>query len=292
MNRATAAYDKQRQSVLGRAMAYVEAGSGDPIVFLHGNPTSSYLWRNIMPHVQDRGRCIAPDLIGMGDSDKLPDSGPESYSFVEHRRYLDALLDLLGVKARITFVVHDWGSALCFDWAYRHPDAVKGIAYMEAIVKPGAWSEMSAQGRQLFQAYRSPAGEQLILEQNAFIETNLPRTILRPLSEEELAQYRRPFAEPGEARRPMLTWARQLPIDGDPADVTEIVTTYGAWLAHSAVPKLFIQSDPGAMAPSAREFCRTWPAQRVVTVRGHHTPQEDSPEEIGRALAVWMETLP
>ena len=288
---ATCPYQKQRRQVLGHNMAYVDEGSGDPIVFLHGNPASSYLWRNIIPHMQGLGRCLAPDLIGMGDSDKLPESGPASYTFVQHRRYLDALLDLLGVKERVTFVVHDWGSALGFDWASRHPDAVKGIAYMEAIVKPGSWSEMSDLARQLFQAYRSPAGEQLILEENRFIEVNLPNTMLRTLTDEEMDQYRRPFAEPGEARRPMLTWARQLPIDGEPAEVTEIVTAYGAWLAHSPIPKLFIQSEPGTMAPSAREFCRTWPAQSEVTVRGRHYPQEDSPDEVGQAIARWLATL-
>lgn len=285
-------YQKRRQDILGRQMAYVEVGSGDPIVFLHGNPASSYVWRNVIPHVERLGRCIAPDLIGMGDSDKLSDSGPGSYTFVEHQRYLDALLDALGVGERVTLVVHDWGSALGFDWAYRHPDAVKGIAYMEAIVKPRAWSELPERGRQLFQAYRSPTGERMILEDNAFIEVNLPNTILRRLTEEELEQYRRPFAEPGEGRRPMLAWARQLPIDGEPPDVTEIVTTYGQWLSRCFVPKLFIQSDPGTLSPSERDFCRAWPAQSEITVRARHYPQEDSPDEVGQALASWLRTLP
>lgn len=284
-------YQKKRQRVLGLEIAYVDEGQGDPIVFLHGNPTYSYLWRNIIPHMQGLGRCIAPDLIGMGDSQKLPDSGPGSYTFVEHRRYLDALLEALGIRERVTFVVHDWGSALGFDWAYRHPDAVKGIAYMEAIVKPYTWREYPEAARQIFQMLRSPAGEQMVLEQNSFIEVNLPRTILRTLTEEEMNNYRRPFAEPGEARRPTLSWARQLPIDGEPADVTEIVTAYGAWLIQSSIPKLFIQSDPGTMPPSALDFCRTWPNQSEVTVRGHHTPQEDSPDEIGLALANWLQTL-
>jgi haloalkane dehalogenase len=288
---ATFPYQKQYQQVLGRTMAYAEVGSGDPIVFLHGNPASSYLWRNIIPHLQEQGRCIAPDLIGMGDSEKLPDSGPGSYTFVEHRRYLDALLDLLGVHERVTFVVHDWGSALGFDWAYRHPDVVKGIAYMEAIVKLRTWSEMTERARQLFQAYRSSAGEQMILEENRFIEVNLPNTMLRGLAEDELAQYRRPFAEPGEARRPMLTWARQLPIEGEPADVTVIVTAYGEWLGQSAIPKLFIQSDPGTMSPDERDFCLTWPAQSTATVQGRHYPQEDSPVETGQAIARWLATL-
>jgi haloalkane dehalogenase len=288
---ATFPYQKKRQLVLGQEMAYVEVGNGDPIVFLHGNPTSSYLWRNIIPYLEDLGRCIAPDLIGMGNSDKLPNSGPNSYTFIEHRSFLDALFDALGVNERVTFVVHDWGSALSFDWAYRHPDAVKGIAYMEAIVKPGTWSEMPEPARKIFQALRSPAGEQMVLEQNSFIEVNLPNTILRRLTEEEMAHYRRPFAEPGEARRPTLSWPRQLPFDGEPADVAEIVTVYGKWLAQSPIPKLFIQSDPGTMPPSAREFCRVWPEQSEVSVRARHYPQEDSPDETGKAIATWLQGL-
>ncbi|MFL5652900.1 MAG: haloalkane dehalogenase [Ktedonobacteraceae bacterium] len=288
---ATFPYQKKRQPILGQEMAYVEVGSGDPIVFLHGNPTSSYLWRNIIPYVQEPGRCIAPDLIGMGDSDKLPNSGPNSYTFVEHRRYLDALLETLDVRERVTFVVHDWGSALGFDWAYRHPDAVRGIAYMEAIIKSRAWGELPEPGRSIFQALRTPVGEQMILEQNSFIEFNLPNTILRQLTEEEMAHYRRPFLEPGEGRRPMLSWARQLPFEGEPAEVTEIVTTYGAWLSSSSIPKLFIQSDPGTMPPSHLEFCHSWPAQSEIIVRGRHYPQEDSPDEVGSALAIWLHNL-
>jgi haloalkane dehalogenase len=291
MINATFPYQKKRKLVLGQEMAYVEVGKGDPIVFLHGNPTSSYLWRNIIPYLEGLGHCIAPDLIGMGDSDKLQGSGPNSYTFVEHRSFLDALLDALGVNERVIFVVHDWGSALGFDWSYRHPDAVKGIAYMEAIVKPGAWSEMPEPARKIFQALRSPAGEQMVLKQNSFIEVNLPNTILRRLTEEEMNTYRRPFAEPGEARRPTLTWPRQLPFDGEPADVTEIVTTYGKWLAQSPIPKLYIQSDPGTMLPSARAFCRAWPEQSEVTVRARHYPQEDAPDEVGQAIANWLQHL-
>src|SRR6266700_1466963 len=288
---ATFPYQKKRMPVLGLEMAYVDEGQGDPIVFLHGNPTYSYVWRNILPHVEALGRIIAPDLIGMGDSAKLPGSGPESYTFVEHRRYLDALLALRDVEERATLVVHDWGSALGLDWAYRPPDALRGIAYMEAIVKPGSWSEMPEPARKIFQALRSPAGEQMVLEQNSFIEINLPNTIVRSLTEEEMNTYRRPFAEPGEARRPTLTWPRQLPFDGEPADVTEIVTTYGKWLAQSPIPKMYIQSDPGTMLLSAREFCRAWPAQSEVTVRARHYPQEDSPDETGTAIATWLQGL-
>lgn len=284
-------YQKKRQQVLGLEMAYVDEGQGDPIVFVHGNPTYSYIWRNIMPHVEGLGRIIALDLIGMGDSQKLPHSGPGAYTFVEHRRYLEALLEALGVRERVTFVGHDWGAALSFDWAYRHQNAVKGIAYMEAIVEPSTWSQFPEVARERFQALRSPAGEQLVLEQNSFIEFNLPRTILRTLTEEELNTYRRPYPEPGEGRRPMLSWARQLPIEGEPADVTEIVTTFGEWLSGSDLPKLYIKCDPGTTAPGKTEFCRTWPAQNEVIVRGHHTPQEDSPHEIGTALANWLQNL-
>lgn len=272
-------------------MAYVEEGQGDPIVFLHGNPTHSYVWRNILPHVQGLGRVIAPDLIGMGDSQKVPNSGPDSYTFVEHRRYLDTLLEVLDVSARVTFVGHDWGGALAFDWARRHPDAVKGIAFLEAVAETYKWSEYPEGARPRFQALRSEAGEQLVLEKNSFIESNLPATILRPLSEEEMEQYRRPFAEPGEGRRPTLSWARQLPIDGDPADVTEIVTASGEWLESSPIPKLLIQSNPGTKQPRQYEAYLTWPAISSVSVRGHHTPQEDSPEEIGQTIAIWLQTL-
>lgn len=273
-------------------MAYVEEGQGDPIVFLHGNPTYSYVWRNILPYVQRFGRIIAPDLIGMGDSQKLPDSGPASYTFVEHRRYLDALLDALGVHKNVTLVGHDWGGALAFDWARRHPAAVKGIAFMEAVARTTSWSEMSEVARNRFQAFRSEQGEQAILENNTFIEFNLPKTILRTLSEEEMNEYRRPFAEPGEARRPTLSWARQLPIEGEPADVTEIVLASGKFLAQSPLPKLLIAATPGATPPQHYAFYRTFPALSEVTVRGHHTLQEDSPDEIGQAIANWLQHIP
>jgi haloalkane dehalogenase len=286
-------YQKQRRRVLGSEMAYVDVGAGDPIVLLHGNPTSSYLWRNVLPHLQPLGRCIAPDLIGMGDSDKLPDSGPGSYRFVEHRRYLDALLDALGVGERVTFVVHDWGSALGFDWANRHRAAVKGIAYMEAIVRRQGWDHWDPMGmRPALQALRSAAGEAMVLRDNFFVEQILPKAVLRTLSVEEMAQYRRPFAEPGEGRRPTLTWPREIPIDGEPADVSAIAAAYADWLSTSRVPKLFLRAEPGAILASSRmvDFVRTWPAQTEVKVAGIHFVQEDSPDEIGRAIAAWMGT--
>ena len=286
-------YAKRRIDALGRSMAYVEVGSGDPIVFLHGNPTSSYLWRNVIPHLADQGRCIAPDLIGMGDSDKLVPSGPQSYRFVEHRRYLDALLDALEVRRRVTLVVHDWGSGLGFDWANRHRDAVHGIAYMEAIVRPVTWADWPEAARGIFQGLRSPAGDDMILAKNVFVELILPAAVLRTLSDAEMEVYRRPFRDAGEARRPTLTWPRQIPIEGEPADVTDIVERYGAWLSRSDVPKLFVNADPGSILVGAqREFCRRWPNQQEITVRGSHFVQEDSPDEIGQAIARWRRALP
>ena len=286
-------YQKRRAQVLGREMAYVEAGQGDPIVFLHGNPTSSYLWRNIIPHLEGLGRCIAPDLIGMGDSDKLPDSGPGSYRFVEHRRYLDALLEVLDVRERVIFVVHDWGSALGFDWANRHREAVRGIAFMEAIVAPQGrdhWDKMGM--RPALEALRSEAGEAMVLQNNYFIEEILPNAILRKLSDEEMAEYRRPFAEPGEGRRPTLTWPREIPIEGDPADVTAIVDAYAGWLRTSNVSKLFLKAEPGGILAGGKvlEQARSFPAQTEVVVKGIHFVQEDSPDEIGQAVAGWMKT--
>jgi haloalkane dehalogenase len=286
-------YPKKKIDILGSDMAYVEVGSGDPIVFLHGNPTSSYLWRNVIPHVEGLGRCIAPDLIGQGDSDKLGKSGPDRYRFVEHRVYVDELLSALGVRENVTFVIHDWGSALGFDWANLHRDAVKGLVYMEAIARPiASWDEWPEAARKIFQDLRSEAGEEMILEKNLFVEAILPGSVLRDLSEEEMAVYRRPFAEPGEGRRPTLTWPRQIPIEGEPADVTEIVQDYSDWLSGCDIPKLFINADPGAILTGAvREFCRTWPNQTEVTVRGNHFLQEDSPDAIGGAIADWLGTL-
>jgi haloalkane dehalogenase len=282
-------FRKQFADVDGVTMAYVDEGLGDPIVFLHGNPTSSYLWRNVVPHVASLGRCIAPDLVGMGDSGRLARTGPDSYTFVEHRRFLDGLLATLGVDRDVTFVVHDWGSALGFDWANRHRDAIAGIAYMEAIVRPVTWDEWPERARGIFQGLRSPAGEEMVLDKNLFVEAILPASILRALTDEEMAEYRRPFTEPGESRRPTLTWPRQIPIDGEPAEVAEIVSAYADWLATSEVPKLLVVAEPGAILTGAPlDFCRRWPNQDEVTVAGNHFVQEDSPDEIGEAIADWV----
>jgi haloalkane dehalogenase len=284
--------DKLRVEAAGHEMAYVEMGAGDPIVFLHGNPTSSYLWRAVIPHLAGSGRCIAPDLLGMGDSQKLEDSGPASYRFVDHRRHLDDLLERLGVVDRVTLVVHDWGSALGFDWANRHRDAMKGIAYMEALVMPVTWSMWPEAARNIFQALRSPAGEEIVLTKNVFVERVLPSSVLRTLTDEEMDEYRRPYLTAGESRRPTLTWPREIPIDGEPADVQQIVADYAAWLPTSDVPKLFVNADPGSILSGApREFCRTWANQAEVTVPGLHFIQEDSPDLIGEAIAQWYRGL-
>jgi haloalkane dehalogenase len=282
---AADAYERHRIAFLETEISYVDTGAGEPVVFLHGNPTSSYLWRNVIPHVEGLGRCLAPDLVGMGDSGAAPDG---SYRFVDHARYLDAWFEALGLT-NVTLVVHDWGSALGFYWAYRHPERVRGIAYMEAVVRPLTWEEWRDELRQIFQDLRSEAGEEMVLEKNLFIEGILPSAVLRDLTEEEMNVYRRPYLEPGESRRPTLTWPRELPINGEPEDVVSIVDDYSKWLAQSDVPKLFVNAEPGAiLTGSQREFCRTWPNQEEVTVRGAHFVQEDSPHEIGEAVATFV----
>lgn len=285
-------YSKKYIRVLDHNMAYVDEGEGNPIVFLHGNPTSSYLWRNVIPHVKPHGRCIAPDLIGMGDSDKLADSGPDSYRFTEHRRFIDAFLSEMGIEENIVFVVHDWGSALGFDRAFRHPESIRGLVYMEAIVQPLNWSDWPEAARKMFKRLRSAEGDDIILKNNAFVEKILPNSILRKLSDAEMAEYRRPFFNPGEDRRPTLTWPREIPIYGEPADVTEIVADYGKWLETAPVPKLFVNAEPGMILTGAqREYCRSWANQQEVTVEGLHFIQEDSPDDIGSAIADFLGSL-
>ena len=282
-------HPRRRVTVLDTELAYVDTGAGDPIVFLHGNPTSSYLWRNVIPHVAGLGRCLAPDLVGMGESGEAPDG---SYRFADHARYLDAWFETLALTENVVLVVHDWGSALGFHWARRHPERVRGVAYMEAIVRPVTWAEWPEAARKVFQAMRSPAGEAMVLEKNVFVERILPASVLRGLTPEEMERYRAPYRDPGEARRPTLTWPRQIPIDGEPADVVAVVEAYAAWLATSPLPKLFVNADPGTILTGPqREFCRTWPNQEEVSVRGSHFVQEDSPDDIGRALAAFVRRL-
>jgi haloalkane dehalogenase len=279
-------HPRRRARVLDTELAYVDTGAGPPVVFLHGNPTSSYLWRNIIPHVAATHRCLAPDLVGMGESGKAPAG---AYRFVDHARYLDAWLESLGLTRDVTLVVHDWGSALGFHWARRHAERVRALVYMEAIVRPVTWADWPEAARKVFQALRSPGGEEMVLQKNVFVERILPASVLRGLTEAEMAVYRRPYAEPGESRRPTLTWPRQIPIEGEPADVVALVDEYARWLAGSRIPKLFVNAEPGSiLTGAAREFCRTWPHQDEVTVRGSHFVQEDSPHEIGRAIAGFL----
>ena len=282
------AIEKKFVDVDGHRMAYVEQGDGDPVVFLHGNPTSSYLWRHVMAGCEGMGRLLAPDLIGMGDSDRLADSGPDRYRFVEHADHLDAWFEAVGAIENVTLVIHDWGSALGFHRAARHPEQIKGICYMEAIVAPLEWDDWPEAARDIFAALRSDAGEEMILRKNLFVEVVLPASVIRDLSDEELAEYRRPYLEEGESRRPTLTWPREIPLAGEPVDVVAIVQAYGEHLSSSPVPKLFVNADPGTiLVGRQRERCRTWPNQTEVTVPGLHFIQEDSGQQIAAALREW-----
>ena len=278
-------YERVRAAVLDTEMAYVDTGDGAPVVFLHGNPTSSYLWRNVIPHVEPRARCLAPDLVGMGESGGAPDG---SYRFLDHARYLDAWFEALGLDGNVTLVGHDWGGALGFHWARRNPERVRAIAYMETIVSPLSWEAWPEDARGIFRALRSEEGEELVLKNNAFVERILPSSVLRELAAEEMEAYRKPYPTE-ESRRPTLVWPRELPIDGEPEDVVGIVEDYSRWLAESGIPKLFVNAEPGVILTGAqREFCRGWRNQEEVTVRGAHFVQEDSPREIGEAIDAFV----
>jgi haloalkane dehalogenase len=270
-------------------MAYVDEGDGDAIVFAHGNPTSSYLWRNVMPHLEGLGRLVAADMVGMGGSGKLRPSGPDRYNYGEQRDHLFALWDALDLGDKVTLVLHDWGSVLGFDWANHHRDRVQGVAFMEAIVTPMTWSEFPSDVREVFQGFRSPVGERMVLEQNIFVEGVLPAQIQRRLTDEEMGYYRRPFANPGEDRRPTLSWPRNIPIDGEPSEVVSVVEAYSRWLAESDVRKLFIKAQPGAVVNDRTlQLIRTWPNLTETAVSGIHFVQEDSPDEIGTAVAKFV----
>ena len=286
-------FEKHFKVVNGKRLAYIEEGHGDPIVLLHGNPTSSYLWRNVIPELTASGRVIAPDLIGQGDSEKLSVSeGPGRYTFEVAYEYLAGLLSELDAEQNVVLVGHDWGSALGFHWARIHPDLVRGIAYMEALVSPVQWSEWPEAARGIFQGFRSKKGEDLVLSRNLFVEAVLPNSIIRKLTDEEMDHYRAPFSTPDD-RQPTLNWPRQIPIDGEPVEMVELVTEYGRWLEQSVtLPKLFINAEPGSiLVGRQREYCRTWPNQKEVTVPGKHFIQEDSPSEIGQAIAEWLKGL-
>lgn len=282
---------KKTVKVLGSNMAYVEHGNGHPIVLLHGNPTSSYLWRHVIPELADSGRCIAPDLIGMGDSAKIG-TGPDAYRFETHAEYLEAFLEVLGIDSNVTLVGHDWGGALLFDWGRKNPEAVRGVAFMETILTTVTWDDLPEAARGIFQGMRSGAGEEIVLTKNVFVERILPGSVLEPISEEDMAVYRKPYLQPGESRRPTLTWPREIPIDGEPADMVRVVQANEAWLSGAGVPKLFIDVQPGSIVGDrVRELVRSWPNLTEVTVRGSHFVQEDSGPEIGSAVANWLQSL-
>ncbi len=285
-------FTKQFADVDGKKIAYIDEGAGEPIVLLHGNPTSSYLWRNVVPELTGSGRVIVPDLIGQGDSEKLPASaGADRYSFEVAYNYLSGLLETLGINENVTLVIHDWGSGLGFHWAANHPDAVRGIAYMEGIVMPVTWDDWPEGARGIFKGFRSEKGEDLILNRNMFIEGVLPSSVMRGLGEAEMAHYRAAFSTPDD-RQPTLNWPRQIPIDGEPAHMVALVNSYGAFMSQAQFPKLFINADPGSiLVGRQREFCRSWPNQTEVTVKGTHFIQEDSPVEIGQAVAGWMKSI-
>lgn len=289
---ASMPYKKKFARVNGKQIAYLEEGSGDPIVLLHGNPTSSFLWRNVVPELVGAGRVIVPDLIGQGDSEKLPASeGPGRYTLEVAYDYVDGLLASIGANNNVTLVIHDWGSAIGFLWAMRHPTAVRGVAYMEAIVRPVSWADWPEDAVGIFKGFRSDKGEDLILNRNLFIEAVLPTSVIRELSEAEMNAYRAPHTN-ADDRQPLLNWPRQIPIEGEPADVAAQVDDYGAFMAGSQLPKLFINADPGSILVGAqREFCRGWPNQQEVTVKGLHFIQEDSPVEIGQAVASWLRSI-
>jgi haloalkane dehalogenase len=288
----TMPYQKKFATVAGKQIAYVEEGSGDPIVLLHGNPTSSFLWRNVVPELVGSGRVIVPDLIGQGDSEKLPASeGAERYTLEVVYSFLDGLLEAIGANENVTLVIHDWGSALGFMWAMRHAAAVRGVVYMEAIVKPVGWADWPEGAVGIFKGFRSEKGEDLILNRNMFIEGVLPTSVMRTLSETEMDAYRAPHLN-ADDRQPLLNWPRQIPIEGEPEDVVALVNEYGAFMAGSDIPKLFINADPGSiLVGPQREFCRSWPNQQEVTVKGLHFIQEDSPVEIGQAVANWLQEI-
>ncbi len=285
-------YTKKYQEVRNKKMAYVDEGNGDTFLFLHGNPTSSYLWRNITPHIEDLGRVVIPDLIGMGDSDKLDGVDNEGYKYHGQYGYLTELFDQLDLGNNIHLIIHDWGSAMGFQFARENPDRIKSITYMEAIVMPLTWEQWPDAATKIFGLFRSEAGEELVLEKNFFVERILLADSATGYTDEEKAEYIRPFINAGEDRRPTLTWPRQIPLDGDPSEVVEEVRKNSEFHKDSEIPKLFINADPGSiLVGEQREFARTWKNQTEVTVSGNHFVQEDSSEEIGSALRNFVKAL-
>ena len=285
-------YTKKYKDIKNSKMAFIDEGSGDTFLFLHGNPTSSFLWRNIAPHVEDIGRIVIPDLIGMGDSDKLEGVDNPGYKYHGQYSYLTALMDELDLGDNIHLIIHDWGSAMGFQFARENQDRIKSITYMEAIVMPLTWDQWPDPATKIFGLFRSEAGEELVLEKNFFVERILLADSSTGYTEEEKSEYIRPFINPGEDRRPTLTWPRQIPLDGEPSEVVEEVRLNAEFHKESDIPKLFINADPGSiLIGDQREFARSWKNQTELTVSGNHFIQEDSSEEIGAALRNFVESL-
>ena len=283
---------KNYKEILGKKMAYLDSGEGQSIVFLHGNPASSFLWRNITPSVEGLGRIVVPDLIGMGDSEKLEGEDNPDYKYHGQYKYLSSLLDSLDLGNEINLVIHDWGSAMGFQYARENPDRIKSITFMEAIVMPLTWDQWPENARNIFQLMRSEAGEEIVLEKNVFVERILLNDSASGFSEEEKNEYIRPFKNPGEDRRPTLTWPRQIPIEGEPEAVVDEVIKNGEFHKNSDIAKLFINADPGSiLIGEQREFVRSWKNLKEVSVKGNHFIQEHSPNEIGSALKEFLESL-
>ena len=283
--------NKKFIKIKNKNIAYIDEGKGNILLFIHGNPTSSYLWRNIINSLKNNYRCIAPDLIGMGESDKLDNPSQENYSLKEHIKWFDDFINGIKLDKKIILVIHDWGSAIGFDFAKKKPKRIAGIVYMEAIVRPMKWNEWPENATKAFKLLRSEAGEELILEKNIFVERILPSSIIRKLSDEEMNEYRRPFMEE-IARRPTLDWPRHIPINDEPPEMVSIVSSYEQWMSENEIPKLFINAEPGTiLVGRQRECCRKWKNQQEITVTGSHFIQEDSPHEIGEAINTWMNEL-
>jgi haloalkane dehalogenase len=280
----------RRIEVLGKSMAYQEIGTGSPIVFVHGNPGSSYSWRNVLPSVTELGRCLVVDLMGMGDSEKLGEV-PEAYSFEQHSKYLEAFLEVTRAVDDVTLVLHDVGSMLGFEWARRHPEAVKAIAYIDPITEPVDSSDLDPVHWQTLEALRSPTGGSWLLSTKDAVDTLLKATVSRPLDDETLREYRRSLS-PGVSRLPVLAWYRQLPIDGEPHEMVAQVERYAAWMAQTRFPKLRIDANPGGFLAVRNGVNGSgWHNERMVTVAGGGMVLEDSPAAVGNALADWLESL-
>jgi haloalkane dehalogenase len=286
-------YSKKSIMVKDRKMAFIEVGRGDPIVFIHGNANSAYMWRNILPYMEDLGRLIAIDNIGQGDSDKLPDSGPGSYTLAEHQVYINGIMEALDINKNVTLVMHDWGGPLGLTWARSHSENIKGLVHCEIVVgNHSSYDDYPDGHGERLKRVRGPDGEKLVMTDNYFIEKIYMGGVIRNIDDETMAEIRRPYEGPRENRRPTLTWPRQIPIGGKPKDVADLVDDLSFWMAENDIPKLFIRAEPGQILFGRDlEIINSWANQKTVTVAGLHHPQEDSPDDIGIALRNWYKLI-